>query len=123
MAWILQDSAPTTLGLGFVPDSDGPSTIGATVSGLVVVTAGNRAIIRPGAAGAHEWIIHNIFTVDSADLEFADGTWNRIVADQAPVGGRWWENLQFHVSNARYIMIKNTGVADRIVGWTGIVSV
>lgn len=93
----------------------------AVVVAPTPITAGSTATIMPGAG--IEWIIHNIYiptSVTSVELYATDGGANPILIDITYGGG--WLNHFFHLTNAQYLALKNTGASTIYMKYDGIVS-
>jgi len=91
----------------------------AVVVASTQITAGSTSTIKPGSGV--EWIIHNIYipTTGQAELYATDGT-NPILVDSSYGGG--WLNHFFHLTNAQYLEVKNTGALAIYMKYDGIVS-
>jgi len=91
----------------------------AVVVASTAITAGSTSTIRPGSS--IEWIIHNIYlpTVSTTELYATDGA-NAILIDTSYGGG--WLNHFFHLTNAQYLEVKNTGATTIYMKYDGIVS-
>ncbi|MGD9663563.1 MAG: hypothetical protein AB7U63_20160, partial [Porticoccaceae bacterium] len=92
--------------------------VGDVVSGLSSVASGGYLDIQPPVN--NEWIITNIFHEADVELYFYDGV-NLLKFDSDPAGGVWY-NLGIPVTNSRYIRVKNTNAAAKLIGYGGIVS-
>lgn len=90
--------------------------VGDIKSGLASVGAGAFLDIRPPSG--EEWSIHNIYHEDSVELYFSDGT-NNLLFDSA-YGKGVYAFFIFHVTNTRYLRVKNLASAARLIGYDGI---
>ncbi len=92
--------------------------VGDVCSDLQSIAAGSYLDIRP-TAGV-EWVIHNIYHEDRAQLSFYDGS-NEIIFD-VDYGLGVWAWYEFHCTNARRIRIKNMAGVAKLIGYDGIVT-
>lgn len=92
--------------------------IGDTVSALTSVADDAYLDVQPGVGA--EWIIHNIFCPNDADIELyvSDGT-NSVLID-TNTGG--YMNTRFHPKNAIYLKIRNVSGVAAYLGYDGVVS-
>jgi len=93
--------------------------VGDAVGDIVSVAAGAYLDVQP--AGAIEWNIHHCGGEDSAELYYYDGTdLIKLDADAAP----WWMLMPpFHVTNVKYLRIKNThATLAKLLWYNGVVS-
>lgn len=93
----------------------------AVVTAPVAITAGSTATIMPGSG--IEWIIHNIYvqtTATSVELYATDGGANPVLVDTSYGGG--WLNHFFHLTNAQYLSVKNTGATTIYMKYDGIIT-
>lgn len=90
--------------------------IGAVKGGLSSIAAGARLTIQP--SGSEVWTIHNIFTEDSATLEWTDGT--NVLAFDSQTGKGAWTGMFFHVTNSLYIRVKNDAASAKLIGYSGV---
>jgi len=92
--------------------------VGDVVQDLQSIAAAGFLAIQPGAG--IEWVIHNIYHASKVELYFYDGT-NSILVDSDTGNGRWsWE--EFHVTNTKYLRVKNTDAAAQLVGFDGVIT-
>lgn len=92
--------------------------VGDTRSDLRLIASGAYLEIRPPTN--EEWIIHNLWHGASAELFFTDGT-NYIKGDTTTGEGAWL-NFNFHVTNTRFLALRNRGPGGALMGFDGIVS-
>lgn len=93
--------------------------VGDVVSGLSSVTANGYLTIQP--TGTAEWVIHNVYHEYDVQVEFYDGV-NAIVFD-TDAGAGVYARYAFHVTNARYLRVKNLhGTAAKLIGYDGVVT-
>lgn len=90
----------------------------AVVVAPTSVNAGSSLTVQPGSG--IEWIIHNVYVPTDATIELyrTDGS-NPIKMD-SNTGG--YLGFFFHLTNAQYMTIKNTGASAIYISYDGIVS-
>lgn len=90
----------------------------AVNSGPTSVAAGAYLTIQPGAGV--EWIVHNLKLPDgtiSVEIYDYDGT-NSILLGTATSS---WLTMNFHLTNAKYMRMKNITAAAVYLAYDGIV--
>lgn len=92
--------------------------IGDVANGLASVASGAYLEIQPGAGV--EWVIHNIYHESDIELYFYDGASNLLFDSE--VGKGAYARFAFHVTNTRWIRVKNTNAAPKLVGYDGVVT-
>lgn len=70
--------------------------------------------IQPGAG--IEWIIHNVYHEDSAELYVVEG------ANELLYESHCWRDFVFHLTNTHYLKVKNKAATAKLIGYDGIVS-
>lgn len=90
--------------------------VGDVKSGLQSIAAGAFLAIQPPSG--EEWVIHNVYHESDVELHFYDGT-NSLVFDTDP-GAGVYAKYAFHVTNSRYIRVKNTTTTAKLIGFDGI---
>lgn len=85
--------------------------------GYSIIDDGYLTIQPPSG---EEWVIHNIYSEDSVDLYFTDGT-DSILFD-SELGAATWSKQAFHVTNTHYIQVKNVSGYSTTIGYDGIVT-
>lgn len=90
----------------------------AVVVASTSVGAGASLTIQPGSG--IEWIVHNIYVepTSTAELYVTDGS-NDILVD-SNAGG--WVGYFFHLTNAQYMKVKNTGSSSVYMKYDGIIT-
>jgi hypothetical protein len=91
--------------------------IGDIASGLASVDAGAYLEIQPGVGV--EWVVHTIYHESDIELYFSDGG-NNLLFDS--VGGMGATSCALHVTNARWVRVKNTDAAPKLIGYDGVVT-
>jgi hypothetical protein len=86
--------------------SGGPTAVAA--AGFLDVQAG---------AGT-EAVVHNIYHENDVELYLYDGT-NSLLFD-SDTGAGVYAKYAFHVTNTRYVRVKNTAAATAYIGYDGI---
>lgn len=92
--------------------------IGDIASALSSISAGAYLDIQPG--GGVEWVIHNIYHEDQAQLELYDGS-NSLIFD-SDAGQGIWAWYEFHCTNSIRIRVKNTAASSKLIGYDGVVT-
>lgn len=90
--------------------------VGDVKSGLQSVNAGGYLDIQP--ASGEEWVIHNIYHEGDVELHFSDGT-NSLAFD-SDAGAGVYAKYAFHVTNGRYLRVKNTAASAKLIGYDGV---
>lgn len=92
---------------------------GDAVVGLSAgVTNGSFVEVQPSAGV--EWVIHNVYCEGAFELYWYDGTNTIKIATEAAVP--WYANLQVHVTNGKWLRIKNTSGSTLDFGYDGMVT-
>lgn len=93
--------------------------VGDTVVNFSTIAAAAASTIQP--VGTIEWVVHNIYCspTTSAELYLSDGSVDLLI-DSNTTGG--WLDYHFHVSNARYLKVKNNSASSRSIGFDGIIT-
>lgn len=91
---------------------------GDVYNGLSAAVA-NGGFVDLQPAGAAEAVVTNIFVEGSFELHWYDGA-NTIIflTDSASSGAIL--NCSFHVTNGKWLRIKNTAGAAKDIGWDGV---
>lgn len=92
--------------------------VGDVFSGLSSVASNSYLVIQP--ASGVEAVVHNIYHASDAQLELYDGT-NSLVFD-VHYGAGGWLGFFFHVTNSRYLRVKNLSSSSALIGYDGIVT-
>ena len=92
--------------------------IGDKTTGIVSVVAGGFMEVRPDAGV--EWVIHNVYHADSAELHISDGT-NSFMFDFQNGQGAWLK-YAFQMTNGHFLKIKNTGTDVQFIAFDGVVT-
>lgn len=92
--------------------------IGDIASGLASVATGAYLDIQPGAGV--EVVIHNIYHESDIELYFYDGTNNLLFDSETGKGA--YARFAFHVTNTRWIRVKNLDAASKLIGYDGVVT-
>lgn len=92
--------------------------------GLTSVANGGFLDIRP--TGTQEAVIHNLYYQDNVEVYWYDGT-NAIKFDSDgganAAGGGNMLSVQWHVSNAFWVRVKNVAASGaKLIGYDGVVS-
>lgn len=74
--------------------------------------------IQPGAG--IEWIIHNVYHEDSAELYLVEGANELLFGSDTAKGS--WSAYFVHLTNSHYLKVKNKAVSAKLIGHDGIVS-
>lgn len=74
--------------------------------------------LQPGADV--EWVIHNIYCADDAEIYWYDGTNEMLV--MSVTGAAWISGVFSHCTNAKYIRVKNKSGSAADFGYDGIVT-
>ena len=90
--------------------------VGDVKSDLQSIPAGSFLAIQPPST--EEWVIHNIYHEHDVELHFYDGT-NSLIFD-TDAGAGVYAKYAFHVTNSRYIRVKNTNTSARLIGYDGV---
>jgi hypothetical protein len=90
--------------------------VGDVKSNLQSIAAGAFLAIQPSST--EEWVIHNIYHEHDVELHFYDGT-NSLAFD-TDAGAGVYAKYAFHVTNSRYIRVKNTNTSARLIGYCGV---
>lgn len=90
--------------------------VGDVKSEISSVNAGAYLNVQPPAG--EEWVIHNIYHESDVELHFYDGT-NSLVFD-SDAGAGVYAKYAFHVTNSRYIRVKNTAASAKLIGYCGV---
>jgi len=90
--------------------------VGDVKSDLQSVANGNYLDIRPPSG--EEWVIHNIYHSDDAELYFSNGTDEIRFSSHSGEGG--WIGYFFHVTNSHYLRVKNVSGATALIGYDGV---
>ncbi len=90
--------------------------VGDVFSGLQSVAAGAFLDIQP-ATGV-EAVIHNIYHESDVELYFYDGT--NLLKFDSETGAGVYAYYDFHVTNSRYLRVKNTAAAAKLMGYDGV---
>jgi hypothetical protein len=90
--------------------------VGDVKSDLQSIAAGVFLAIQPPSG--EEWVIHNIYHESDVELHFYDGT-NSLAFDTDADAGVY-AKYAFHVTNSRYIRVKNTNTSARLIGYDGV---
>jgi hypothetical protein len=90
--------------------------VGDVKSDLQSIAAAGFLSLQPGAG--EEWVIHNIYHESKVELYFYDGS-NSLLFD-ADTGLGVWAWYEFHVTNSKYIRVKNTDSVAKLVGYDGV---
>ena len=93
--------------------------VGDVVTDLQSITTTSYLTIQPGAGV--EWVIHNIYGAADCEVSRYDGTDESLI-DTSPTVGRWWSNLQLHLTNGQYLRIRNINAASKVIGYDGVVT-
>lgn len=92
--------------------------VGSVVSDLQAVNSGAYLDLQP--ASGVEWVIHNIYWEGaSVDLVWYDGT-HSIDFQQTLVGPDSLNNIQIHVTNTRWLRVKNNDGGTKNIGYDGV---
>lgn len=92
-------------------------SVGDTYNGLSQIANGSYLSIQP--TGTQEAVIHNIYCEDgSVEHYFTDGS-NTIKFDSDTTNGTR-EGMFFHVTNTKYIKVKNVSGGALYFGFDGI---
>lgn len=92
--------------------------VGDVVSDLQSIATGAYLTIQPAAN--IEWVIHNIYFDADVTIEFYNGTNSLIFATKLSGGSLSY--YDFHLNNTRYLRVKNTNAASKLIGYDGIVT-
>lgn len=84
--------------------------------GPTAVASGGFLDIQPSAGT--EAVVHNIYHENDVELYFSDGTYS-LKFDSDP-GAGVYAKYAFHVTNSRYIRVKNTAAATAYIAFDGI---
>ncbi len=84
--------------------------------GPTSVAAGAFLTVQPGVGV--EAVITNVYHEAEVELYFSDGT-NDVKFDADTAGGVF-RNLNCQVTNARYLKVKNTNAAAKLIAYDGI---
>ena len=90
--------------------------VGDVKSGLNSVSANGYLTIQPPSG--EEWVIHNIYHESDIALIFTDGT-NELTFDEDN-GRGVYARYSFHVTNSRYLKVKNTDSSAKLIGYDGV---
>ena len=90
--------------------------VGDVVNGLSSISAGAYLDIQPGSGV--EVVIHNIYHAADVELYFTDGATPFKFDSDTSLGA--WTGMFFHVTNGKYLRVKNTNVAAQLIGYDGI---
>jgi hypothetical protein len=90
--------------------------VGDVKSDLQSIAASAFLAIQPGTT--EEWVIHNIYHEHDVELHFYNGT-NSLAFD-TDAGAGVYAKYAFHVTNSRYIRVKNTNTSARLIGYDGV---
>lgn len=90
--------------------------IGDVRSGISSISSNGFLNIQPPSG--EEWVIHNIYHEDSVELYFSDGTNNLLFDAEQGVG--YWAWYEFHVTNSRYLRVKNVTASAKLIGYDGV---
>ncbi|MEM1564054.1 MAG: hypothetical protein QW161_05225 [Candidatus Bathyarchaeia archaeon] len=90
--------------------------VGDVKSDLQNIAAGSFLNIQPPSG--EEWVIHNIYHASDVELHFYDGT-NSLAFD-TDAGPGVYAKYAFHVTNSRYIRVKNTSASAQLIGYDGV---
>jgi hypothetical protein len=90
--------------------------VGDVKSNLQSIPAGSFLAIQPPQG--EEWIVHNIYHEHDVELHFYDGT-NSLAFD-SDSGAGVYAKYAFHVTNGRYIRVKNTNTSARLIGYDDV---
>lgn len=91
--------------------------IGDAVGDLQSIGADALLTIQPGAG--IEWIIHNVYHEDSAEIYLVEST-NELLFDSDAAKGSW-SSFFLHLTNSHYLKVKNKAATAKLIGYDGIV--
>jgi hypothetical protein len=74
--------------------------------------------IQPGAGV--EWVIHNIYCGDDAEIYWFDGT--NYLLFYTVTGANWITGIFSHVTNTIYIKVKNVSGGTADFGYDGVIT-
>jgi hypothetical protein len=92
--------------------------VGDVFDGSATLTAGASVDIRPSAGV--EAVIHNIYHDGDVELIKTDGTVS--VSFDSDVGKGVYAKFSIHVTNSRWLQVKNISAGTVKVSWDGIVT-
>lgn len=90
--------------------------VGDVKSDLQSIAAGSFLAIQPPQG--EEWVVHNVYHESDVELHFYDGT-NSLAFD-TDAGAGVYAKYAFHVTNSRYIRVKNTNTSAKLIGFDGV---
>ena len=90
--------------------------VGDVKSNLSSISDGAYLDIQPPSG--EEWVIHNIYHEDDCELYFSDGTNEILISSHSGNGG--WLGYWFHVTNSRYLRVKNVSGSSALIGYDGV---
>jgi len=82
------------------------------------VAADGTLDIKP--AGTEEWVIHNIYCGDDAEIYWEDGT--NTVKVHSITGAGWITGIFVHVNATYYMSIKNVSGGAADLGYDGVIT-
>jgi len=92
--------------------------LGDTASVVLIAAAAGVLAVQP--AGTVEWVIHNIYYGGSVQVLITDGT-NPITVFSDTTAGALL-NCQFHVTNTKFVQIKNNSGGALFFSFDGVVT-
>lgn len=94
------------------------AAVGNAVGFNTFISSGNTLIIQPLSGSNVEWVIHNFYLGDSANVSKTDGQ-NPVTFAQTG-GSTWLQNAQVHVTFSSWVTIKSTSTSNYPYAWDGI---